>query len=100
MKQRRRPRQTRRVGDQYPRGHRETISEYLQRVGRITRVAPGVSRHMTDPLTLIHVLNGGRFDDPDTGVGYAELPVDVRTGYREQMYHDQEAADVVDGTND
>lgn len=69
----------------YVDGHVETVAEYLNRGGRITRATVcGFSRHRTETQTLLSVLCGGTEEDADRGFAWADLTADVRELVRER----------------
>lgn len=69
----------------YAKGHVETVAEYLNRGGHITRIPGcGFSRHRTEAQTLLSVLCGGTEEDAARGFAWADLTADVRELVRER----------------
>lgn len=73
---RRRSTRTRRYD--YVDGHRETVTEFLQRGGTVTRIPNAWSRHLTETSTLLTILCGGTDEDDQRGFAWADLTPDLR----------------------
>lgn len=73
----------------YPRGHVETVSQYLARGGTITPVRAAWSRHLTEEDQLLTILHGGDEADFDRGFAWSDLITEVRERVR-QVYRDED----------